>query len=118
MSTSPEREIRFKIRLDENNVAESIRWWATDAPGGEQDCDAFLLSLWDAENQATLRIDLWTKTMQVDHMNAFFSQTFMTLADTFQRATGNEEAADGIRRFAEDLARQVALPPDPSSPGS
>jgi len=118
MSTSAEREINFKIRLDEKNVAESIRWSATDAPGGEQECDSFLLSLWDSDNQATLRIDLWTKTMQVDHMNAFFSQTFMTMADTFQRATGNEAAADGIRRFAEEFARQVALPPDPSASGS
>lgn len=110
MSQGKEREIKIQVALDESNVAEEIRWQATDGPGGDQGCEAFLLSMWDAEQRATLRIDLWTKEMQVDHMNAFFIQTFLTMADTFQRATGNEDAANEVRRFAEDLARKVVLP--------
>jgi gliding motility-associated protein GldC len=106
-----QREIQLTVSLDENQVPETIRWRATDAPGGEeQSCEAFLLSMWDGQRKASLRIDLWTKAMQVDHMNAFFLQTFMTLADTFEKATGNQEVAQDIRLFGEDFGKKVALP--------
>lgn len=115
----PDREIKLLVRLDEKNVPEEIHWQATDAPEpGPQTCDAFLLSLWDGESRTSLRIDLWTKKLQVDHMNAFVLQNLFTLADTFQSATGNEERAEEIRVFAQDLATRLELPAeDPDAEG-
>jgi|GEM_PF-238186 gliding motility-associated protein GldC len=115
-----EREIKLNVQLDDNQVPERIQWQATDSPTGEpQGCDAFLLSLWNSQQKSTLRIDLWTKDMQVDHMNAFFFQTLMTLAETYERATHNHEVADGLRRFCEELAATVPMPPkDPPDPPS
>lgn len=105
------KQISLNVQLDENRIAETIHWHATDAPHPEpQACDAFLLSIWDAANKATLRIDLWTKEMKVDQMNAFVLQTLMTMADTFQNATNNQEQADEIRAFTQDLATRLQLP--------
>ncbi|MCB1055716.1 MAG: gliding motility protein GldC [Acidobacteria bacterium] len=114
-----DREIKLVVRLDENNVPEEIRWQATDSPEpGPQAAEAFLLSLWDADSQTSLRIDLWTKKLQVDHMNAFVLQNLFTLADTFQNATGNEERAEEIRAFAGDLAARLELPPETGGSGT
>lgn len=111
MAEQQQREIHFTVSLDENQIAEEIRWSATDSPsGGDQRCEAVLLSLWDAEQKASLRIDLWTKEMKIDHMNAFFFQTLMTLADTLQNATANQEAADDMREFARGLAQKLEMP--------
>jgi gliding motility-associated protein GldC len=105
------KQISLKVQLDDKRIAESIYWHATDAPDPEpQPCDAFLLSIWDAANRATLRIDLWTKEMKVDQMNAFVLQTLMTMADTFQNATNNQAQADEIRAFTQDLATRLQLP--------
>ncbi|MDY7092981.1 MAG: gliding motility protein GldC [Acidobacteriota bacterium] len=106
-----DKQITLNVQLDEKRIAETIHWHATDAPHPEpQACDAFLLSIWDAANKATLRIDLWTKEMKVDQMNAFVLQTLMTMADTFQNATNNQEQADEIRAFTQDLATRLQLP--------
>lgn len=105
------REILFTVELDDQRVPQAMYWQAADAPvEGRQSCEAFLISLWDAQQKSTLRIDLWTKEMQIDHMNAFFFQTLMTLADTFQNATGNQERAEDIRAFGRDFARKLEMP--------
>lgn len=110
-----EKEIKLTVQLDQRHVPESIEWQASDAPDASaQACDAFLLALWDSDEQATLRIDLWTKKMQVVHMNAFFFQTLMTMADTYQRATGNEEAAQEMRELGRRFGQLVPLPPEAS----
>lgn len=111
-----EREIKLTVGLDENQVPEQLRWEASDSPTGTpQECEAFFLSLWNSEEKSTLRIDLWTKEMQVDHMNAFFFQTLMTLAETYEKATHNHEVADGLRRFCDELAATVPMPPQEGS---
>ena len=55
---SRESEINFKIKLDENQVPESIEW---KAEGSEKDklnlSKAINLAIWDEEENNTLRID-------------------------------------------------------------
>lgn len=105
------RDIRITVALDAHNIPDTIRWQANDAPTPEpQNAEAFLLGFWDAEDRATLRIDLWTKRMQVPHMNAMFFQTLLSMADTYQRATGNEAMAEEMRDFARSFADRVPLP--------
>ena len=49
-----------------------------------------MMSIWDPKENTSLRIDLWTKEMLVDDMKRFFYENFMTMADTYQRATNDE----------------------------
>jgi gliding motility-associated protein GldC len=53
-----------------------------------------------------LRIDLWTKDMMVDEMGDFYYQAFMTMAETFSRATKDTELVDDMKNFARDFYKK------------
>jgi gliding motility-associated protein GldC len=97
-------EIKIKISLDENKVPEQIHWTAEDAGERDQKSEAVLISLWDAEQQNSLRIDLWTKEMPVDEMKLFFHQTLVTMSDTYLRATQDEKMAATMKDFCDYFA--------------
>ena len=97
------KQIRFSITLDDNHVPERIAWEADDSEGTSE-CKSALISLWDAKELNTLRIDLWTKLMTTDEMKAFFHQNILTMADTFERATGEGKMAAQMRDFASYFA--------------
>jgi gliding motility-associated protein GldC len=76
-------QIRFNVMLDKENLPVQIQWDADDADvDGLQESKAVILSLWDGLQQNALRIDLWTKDMNVEEMNLFMFQTLSTLGDT------------------------------------
>ena len=102
--------IQFNITLDNNNVPEKIQWDANDKPdGGLTETKSISVSVWDHDQKNTLRIDLWTKDMPVDEMKIFYHQTLVSMADTFQRATGDEKMADTMRDFCEYFAEKLQL---------
>lgn len=102
-------EIKFNITLDENRVPENLSWTAKDGGVDNEETKAILLSVWDSKSKETLRIDLWTKDMPVDEMKQFFHQTLMGMADTFQRATGQDNMADAMRDFCDFFAEKMEL---------
>lgn len=100
--------IHLDVTLDSNKVPETIHWQA--AEGGVShptEAKAFMLSIWDLNENAALRIDLWTKKMMVDEMNDFFFQTMMTMADTYERATNQKELAEEIRVFSKSFKTKM-----------
>lgn len=99
-------DIRLSVQLDENNVPDRIDWEAEDG-GVRSTSKAVLLALWDEQEKNTMRIDLWTKEMTVDEMKAFFHQNILTLADTFDRATGEARMAAQMRDFAAYFAEHM-----------
>jgi len=100
-----EAEIRFKVKLDDENIPESILWDATDSDiEGPKPCSAALISIWDHERRNSLSIDLWTKEMTVEEINIHYFQTIIKMAETYLRATSNKEIADMIKRFGSDFA--------------
>lgn len=99
-------DIRLSVQLDANNVPERIDWEAQEN-GAKSSSKAVLLSLWDEKEKNTLRIDLWTKEMTVEEMKAFFHQNILTLADTFERATGEGRMAAQMRDFADYFAEHM-----------
>jgi len=100
--------INFQVNLDKDNLPVSIQWQADDADvEGKQEAKSVILALWDGAQQNALRIDLWTKEMNVEEMNLFLFQTIATLADTFERATENSEVAEMVRDFAHNLGHKL-----------
>lgn len=100
--------IQLDVQLDENKVPERIFWQA--AEGGvvnPTEAKAFMLSIWDLQESACLRIDLWTKKMMVDEMNDFFFQTLMTMADTYERATKENDLAEEMRVFGRAMKKKM-----------
>lgn len=99
-----ESTITINVGLDGNRVPQNIRWKASESTADEfRQAKAMMVSFWDGADKAALRVDLWTKEMMVDEMADFFYQTFMTMADSFERATHQEELVDDMRKFAQDF---------------
>ena len=101
-------EIKFTVTLDDKNMPQKIDWSAQDG-GVESTSKAIMLSVWDAEEKNTLRIDLWTKDMMVDEMKQFYHQSLLSMADTFERSTGEKEAAKAMRHFAQEFGERMKL---------
>lgn len=96
--------ITLDVHLDEHKVPDQIYWNSGSTPNDDkQKAKAFILSLWDGAEKTALRIDIWTKEMMVDEMADFFYQTMVTMADTYSRATHDDEAVNEMKEFARNF---------------
>ncbi|MBP6430559.1 MAG: gliding motility protein GldC [Ferruginibacter sp.] len=96
--------INIDILLDPNKVPEQITWQATDSSAEmAQKATAMCIAFWDKADKTALRIDLWTKEMMVDEMADFYYQMLMSMADTFKRATQQQELSDDMKTFAKNF---------------
>jgi len=96
--------IHIDVQLDDTRMVETIKWQASDSTvENAQKAKAMMLSFWDGAEKTALRIDLWTKEMMVDEMADFFYQTYMTMADTYERATRHMEIVEDMKKFAHDF---------------
>ncbi len=96
--------ITIDVHLDKDKVPDQINWKADSSSAEEtQRAKAMMLAFWDGAEKSALRIDLWTKDMMVDEMADFFYQTIMSMADTYKRATNNQQQVDDMKKFAKDF---------------
>jgi len=96
--------ITIDVLLDPNRVPEQINWSASDSTADmAQKAKAMCIAFWDGADKTALRIDLWTKDMMMDEMADFYYQMFMTMADTFKRATHQEELSAEMKAYAKDF---------------
>ena len=103
-------EIKLTVDLDSENLPIHIEWEASEArEPGPATCQSVMLSMWDGESQTTAAIDLWTKDTTVDDMNLYFYQVFHKMADTYLRATKNQEIADSIHEFGNGFGNALGL---------
>ncbi len=99
-----ESTITIDVQLDPDKVPAKISWKASGSSIDEaQQAKAMMLAFWDGADKTAMRIDLWTKEMMVDEMGDFFYQTYMTMADTFHRATRNDAMVKEMKDFARDF---------------
>ena len=102
-------KIEISVELDENKIPEKILWSASDGGIKDHETKAAFLSVWDSKRKESLRIDLWTKDMPLDHMNVFFHQTLVSMNETFFKATQNEKMSDSFKQFCEYFAENLKL---------
>ena len=99
--------IVIDVDLDENRIPQNMEWTASESTAGQvQQAKAMMLSFWDGAEKTALRIDLWTQKMMVDEMADFYYQTFMTMADTYERATRQTELVNDMKQFAKEFHRK------------
>ena len=110
-------EISINVGLNEENMPVDIQWSSLEGPSGpeKQAAKAFLLSIFDRETKDTLRIDLWTKQMQVIEMDRFMFQTLRALADTYYKATQNAALAADMQRFVQYFGEKTEIIPNEES---
>ena len=99
--------IQIDVLLDPQKVPQQINWSASDSNATEaQQAKAMCIAFWDGADKTAMRIDLWTKDMMVDEMADFYYQMFSTMADTFKRATQQNELSEEIKIFAKDFIKK------------
>ncbi len=94
-------EINIKVGLDENKVPEQLFWSAEDGSIENMEAKAVLLSVWDSAQKDTYKINLWTKEMPINEMKQFFHQTLVSMADTYETATGDDKMTATMRDFCD-----------------
>lgn len=109
MNTNKKTQVTIDVELDENHVPEKMNWTAKDGGVDNQETKAVLISVWDDKAKEALRLDLWTKEMPMDEMKQFFHQIFISMADSYQRATNEDETANSIIEFAENFAYKAGI---------
>ncbi|CAG5068930.1 hypothetical protein DYBT9623_01662 [Dyadobacter sp. CECT 9623] len=101
-------EIHFTVELDDKNIPEKIFWEATDNPNeGINDTRAIAIAVWDHYHRGTLKIDLWTKDMEVFEMKRFYIELMSGIADTMLTATSDRVMAEAIEGLCETLSRNL-----------
>ena len=96
--------IKIDVLLDPNKIPEQINWSASDSTAEMiQKAKAMSIAFWDGADKTAMRIDLWTKDMMVDEMADFYYQMLMSMADTFKRATQQEEISNDMKKFAKEF---------------
>ncbi len=101
-------EIRFNVELDEKNFPENIYWEATDNPNeGINDTRALAVAVWDHYHKGTLKIDLWTKQMEVFDMKRFYIEIMRGISETLVNATGDRKSALKIEELCKGLSEDL-----------
>lgn len=101
-------EINFKVIVDDNYLPVNIQWEAKDA-GEKSESKSVMIALWDAQENNTMRIDLWTKEMSVDEMKKFYIQNIMTLTDTYSRATSDDKTANEVKALFAEIGKKLGV---------
>jgi gliding motility-associated protein GldC len=106
-------KIDIRIGLDEEHMPIDIEWSASDKKDGEEPsrAKAMLLSFFDGKTRETLKIDIWTREMQVIEMDRFVYQTFRSISDTYYKATGNTALANEMQRFVQYFGEKTEIIP-------
>ena len=102
-------EIKINIELDENKVPEKINWTAQDGGVDNEESKAIMLNVWEPKSQELLRIDLWTKDMPMDEMKKFYYQIYVSMADSFERATSENEMVQDMQDFARYFGERLEV---------
>jgi len=104
--------IAIEVGLNENNLPLEMNWSASDGGVKNSPAQAMFLSFWNPDEKNTLKIDLWTKDMSVEEMKQFFHQTLLTMADTFEKATGENLITEDLRDYCHHFAEKMEILPE------
>jgi len=103
-------EIKVSVTLDEANIPDTIVWKSDDDKTNQEHVSkAMMLALFEKDTMETVKIDLWTKDMQMQEMDRFFFQTLKSMADTYFKATKNNVLASRMQEFARYFAEETKI---------
>ena len=108
---SKKEKFSVEVIMDENLIPEELEWHSSQGEGESEKASAALIYLWNAKKNETFSLDLWTKEMSVEEMNKMMFQTIMTLANSYEKATSEDQLANAMRDFAEFFGEKTDIIP-------
>ena len=109
--TSKKEKFSIEVIMDENLIPEELEWHSSQGKEQSDKASAALIYLWNAKKNETFSLDLWTKKMSVEEMNKMMFQTIMTLANSYEKATSEDQLANAMRDFAEFFGEKTEIIP-------
>lgn len=107
---SKSSNIKITVSLDDKNVPEKIEWHADDLKTAQdQEAKAMMVAFFDGKTKDTMRIDLWTKEMQVNEMDRFMFQTLRSMTDSYYKATQNAKLSSEMMQFVNYFGQEIGL---------
>ena len=97
------------VLMDENLIPEDLQWNSSQGNGQSEKASAALIYLWNAQKNETFSLDLWTKKMSIEEMNKMMFQTIMTLANSYEKATSEDQLANAMRDFGEFFGEKTEI---------
>ena len=101
----------IEVVMDENLIPENLQWSSTQGDCESENASAALIYLWNAQKNETFSLDLWTKKMSIEEMNKMMFQTIMTIANSYQKATSEDQLANAMRDFGEFFGEKTKILP-------
>ena len=111
MSQNKKERLTVDVSMDDNLVPETIEWKSSQENKDAEKASAALIYFWNAEKNETYNLDLWTKEMSIEEMNKMIFQTLMTLANTYERATNEDQLANAMRDFSQFFGERTEILP-------
>lgn len=103
-------KIEIEVTLSEDKIPSEIKWKAEDSGvPGYKEVKSMFLSLYDADTEETMKLDLWTKEFRVDEMDRFVFQTMQSMADAYYKATSNGDLANHMMQFAQFFGQETGI---------
>ncbi len=97
-------QIKFLVTLDKDKIPEKITWNAEDSMGNEfSETKSISLALWDHEKMNTLKIDLWTKDMEINNMRRFYIDCIGGIGQSILNSTGDEHMSKEVNKLCDKL---------------
>lgn len=102
-------DITFSIQLDSNNIPDRMTWHASDNPdeAPPQEIRSLAIAIWDHANRGTMKIDLWTKEMEVPDMKRFIIDSIGGLGESLKTSTGDPFMHAEIVALCDRLTEHV-----------
>ena len=88
-----------------------MRWEAEGSERIKSSLRFFTFAL-GSKDKNTMKIDLWTKDMSVEEMKQFFHQSLLSMADTFEKATGENLICEDLRDYCYHFAEKMKILPE------
>lgn len=93
-------KLEIEVGLDDQYIPERISWKSLDSNQPQPlEAKALLVSIFEKESLDTLKLDIWTKEMQVMEMDRFMFQTLNALCESYLKATNNVQLSNEFRSF-------------------
>ncbi|MEC8603579.1 MAG: gliding motility protein GldC [Bacteroidota bacterium] len=109
---SNKSNLNIEFDLDENQIPEKINWESISGSENiKHEAKAAFISFWDKSDNNAMSLNLWTKDISIEEMSKFYFQTFLTMADNFEKSTSEDQLALAIRDFADFFGEKMGILP-------
>ncbi len=96
------KNISINVTLDANQLPEEIVWEANNDMAQPIHLKSLFVAGWDEANRTTATLSIWTKDLRKDEMQQTFVQSIMTLATSYEKATGDKGMVTALRKFIDN----------------